>query len=226
MDGVAAGGAARAHGPGEPGGGLGDGGCLDPEVPARERAFPLGRAFDVRGLHLPGRTTRRWRRPPGWVRLERKGDELIGCVLDGRRDLDGVPGAADARPGAPGALLVGIFGIGKEPTGGRSAFEALRGRACLEGTAPRFIRGDANEDGSVDLSDAVSILIQLFLGGVATTCDDADDANDDGESNISDAISLLGFLFLGGAAPPAPFPECGEDPTEDELGCESFAGCR
>ena len=35
-------GAARAHGPGEPGGGLGDGGCLDPRDLGSERALPAG----------------------------------------------------------------------------------------------------------------------------------------------------------------------------------------
>jgi predicted GH43/DUF377 family glycosyl hydrolase len=161
--------------------------------------------------------------PPGWVRLERKGDELIGWYSTDGAAWTEYP-ARRTLGGSPGALLVGIFGIGREPTDGRSAFESLRGRACLEGAAPRFIRGGANEDGAVDLSDAVAILGYLFLGG-SVDCLDAGDVDDDGEVLITDPIALLNHLFLGGPPPAAPFAECGEDPSEDELGCESFAGC-
>lgn len=85
-----------------------------------------------------------------------------------------------------------------------------------------LMRGDANGDGLVDLSDSISLLDQLFLGGSASRCPDAADANDDGEIDISDPTYILLVLFLGGAALPPPGPECGEDPTEDTLGeCES-----
>jgi hypothetical protein len=40
---------------------------------------------------------------------------------------------------------------------------------------------------------------------------------------------LLVHLFLGGFTPPAPYMECGTDPTEDvepfELGCEDSSVC-
>ena len=44
-------------------------------------------------------------------------------------------------------------------------------------------------------------------------------SNDDGELHISDAIALLIALFVTGADLPTPFPETGEDPTGDSLGC-------
>lgn len=71
-----------------------------------------------------------------------------------------------------------------------------------------FIRGDANGDGSLDISDAVTILIHLFAGG-ATLSPRAADANDDGALNISDAVYVLDYLFTGGPEPPPPFPEPG-----------------
>jgi hypothetical protein len=40
-----------------------------------------------------------------------------------------------------------------------------------------------------------------------------------GSLDITDAILVLQDLFLGGADPPPPFPEAGEDPTADDLGC-------
>jgi hypothetical protein len=89
-------------------------------------------------------------------------------------------------------------------------------------TSRKFLRGDSNDDGAVDLSDAVSILGYLFLGVqpvAGTFCEDSGDVNDDGALNVTDPIALLQHLFLGGPAPAAPFPEEGDDPTSDSLRC-------
>lgn len=81
-----------------------------------------------------------------------------------------------------------------------------------------FIRGDANNDGRVDLSDPIAILNSLFLGIPAPApCADALDVNDEGRVDISDAIYMLNYLFLGGAGIPPPFPQPGVDPTPDGL---------
>jgi hypothetical protein len=84
-----------------------------------------------------------------------------------------------------------------------------------------FIRGDANNSGGVDLSDAVSIFNDLFIGNPARAlCRDALDTNDSGDLDISDGIRLLNFLFQGASSPPAPYPNPGLDPTADSLpGC-------
>jgi CD109 antigen len=82
-----------------------------------------------------------------------------------------------------------------------------------------FIRGDANGDTELDLSDAVTVLQFLFAGSGAPMCRDAADTNDDGRVDISDPISLLGYLFLGDAPPPPPHPEAGPDATADALDC-------
>ena len=87
--------------------------------------------------------------------------------------------------------------------------------------ASPFVRGDANDDGEVDIADPVFILNQLFLGGPPANCETATDANDDGLRDLSDAIYLLGHQFLGGSSPPAPFPACGLDATADGLNCVS-----
>jgi hypothetical protein len=84
-----------------------------------------------------------------------------------------------------------------------------------------FLRGDSNQDGKVDLSDAVFTLGVLFLGGDPAFCLDALDADDDGEVVITDAIYTLGVLFLGGNSMPPPFPLPARDPTEDALGCDN-----
>ena len=87
---------------------------------------------------------------------------------------------------------------------------------------PVFVRGDANEDGSVDISDAVSVLLHLFVAAVETRCEDALDSNDDGTVDISDPVATLNFLFLGGTPLS---PGCGPDSTADGIGCLSHAGC-
>ena len=88
-----------------------------------------------------------------------------------------------------------------------------------------FRRADANADGAPDISDAITILGFLFLGGAMNDCRDAADVNDDGKVDISDPVRLLGHLFLGSEAPPAPFGACGMDPTGDELDCKTFSNC-
>jgi Ca2+-binding EF-hand superfamily protein len=83
-----------------------------------------------------------------------------------------------------------------------------------------FVRGDANLDSLVDISDAVGVLGFLFLGQAAPLCMDAADASDDGIVDISDPVTVLRVLFLGGASLPEPSPLAGEDPTIDDLTCD------
>ncbi|MEM7233659.1 MAG: acetylxylan esterase [Planctomycetota bacterium] len=88
-----------------------------------------------------------------------------------------------------------------------------------------FQRGNTNCDPVFDISDPVSTLGWLFVGGAEPCCIDAADSNDDGEVNITDAVVSLSFLFLGAAPPAPPFRECGEDPTPDNLSCLSYSAC-
>jgi hypothetical protein len=84
----------------------------------------------------------------------------------------------------------------------------------------RFIRADDNGDGGVDISDAVFGLDVLFLGGTAL-CLEAMDSNGDEQHDLSDAVYTLNFLFSGGPPPLAPFPGCGSDAGETDLGCQT-----
>ncbi|MBI4605344.1 MAG: carboxypeptidase regulatory-like domain-containing protein [Planctomycetes bacterium] len=86
---------------------------------------------------------------------------------------------------------------------------------------PELRRGDCDSNGDGNIADAITLLLHLFAGGTNVKCADACDADDDGALGLADAISFLNYLFLGGRVPPAPGPHaCGEDPTEDALGCE------
>ncbi len=82
-----------------------------------------------------------------------------------------------------------------------------------------FIRGDANYDGSVDISDSIFINYYLFKGGEKPQCMDAADANDDGSVDISDGIKINEVAYLGIGSFPAPYPNAGIDPTADGLTC-------
>ena len=88
-----------------------------------------------------------------------------------------------------------------------------------------FRRGDWNQDGRLNLSDAVSLIDYLFRGGERFPCTKAGDADDSGRLNITDPIRILLYLFRSGAAPAEPFTACGKDPTADSLSCLRFAPC-
>ena len=84
-----------------------------------------------------------------------------------------------------------------------------------------FIRGDANRDGRLTISDVRPILRHLYEGA-PLPCEDAADVDDDGDITTADVAGLLQFLFVGGSEPPAPYPQEGEDATAtDPLGCGS-----
>ena len=80
--------------------------------------------------------------------------------------------------------------------------------ACIEACLPlldaAFIRGDANQDGIVDVADTIFMLSELFARGSPSACPDASDANDDGAIDIADPIVVLDFLFNGMDAIPSP----------------------
>jgi hypothetical protein len=91
-----------------------------------------------------------------------------------------------------------------------------------------FSRGDSNDDGAFDLSDASYTLNWLFVGGPAPGCMNAADSNDDGTIDLSDPTHTLGYLFSGSVTEiPLPgFPECDIDPAdEDELDCNTYESC-
>ncbi|MFN0060700.1 MAG: hypothetical protein ACKVX7_19775 [Planctomycetota bacterium] len=98
---------------------------------------------------------------------------------------------------------------------------------CGPPPADEFKRGECNNDGGIDIADAIFTLSILFTPGSGpAACDDACDSNNDGAVNIADAIALLSSLFGSPAMPlPAPYPGCGEDTGADSLDCEGYANC-
>lgn len=85
--------------------------------------------------------------------------------------------------------------------------------------SPLFRRGDPNQDGQVNLADAIFLIQYLFNDGPAPACLSAASSNGDNLADLSDAIFLIQYNFNDGSPPPSPFPACGAAPGTDTLGC-------
>jgi hypothetical protein len=186
--------------------------------------------------------------------------DSIQVLLDGeeihlRQELRGIGEAnsvQDVVRGvelAPGShrLMVKVFeGLGphgfrlrfQDPESGRPLTDGID--VCLSpdlrecsGENERFVRGDTDSSGIIDLTDGIVLLSYLFTGAAPPACLDAADTDDSGELLVTDAIVLFGWLFLGTAPPLAPSPrfpgygpvDCRRDPTPgDQLDCSGLAG--
>ena len=71
----------------------------------------------------------------------------------------------------------------------------LRGPVAQSADIP-FVRGDANVDGSVNLSDGIWLLQHLFQSGPGGDCFAARDFNADGTVDLADALSIIQFQLL------------------------------
>jgi hypothetical protein len=70
-----------------------------------------------------------------------------------------------------------------------------KGRFSVIHGAAMVPRGDATSDGTLDISDPIAVLADLFLGAPPPACPAAGDFNLDATVDISDPIAMLTFLF-------------------------------
>lgn len=141
----------------------------------------------------------------GGIELACNDDATPPCTAD-----TGV--AADAAVSLP--LVAGqeiVIRVAAAPGTGGGPF-LLNIECAISCATCEGIRGDANMDLGVNLTDAVYTLAYLFSNGAPPLpCEAVADTNGDGSVNLTDAIYLLAYLFSNGAAPVTPgFPnvEC------------------
>lgn len=91
------------------------------------------------------------------------------------------------------------------------------------GGPAEFMRGDANGDGLLNLTDGIFLLKWLFAQGTVGSCSEAADADASGQLTLADPSFLFQYLFVSGPAPAAPFPQCGSIVLF--VGCASYTGC-
>ncbi|MDH4222737.1 MAG: SBBP repeat-containing protein [candidate division Zixibacteria bacterium] len=82
---------------------------------------------------------------------------------------------------------------GSEGSGGYSDFCTIK--------YVQFLRGDADKDGSVSLSDIVYLINDLFKFGPAPDPIQSGDTNCDGDVSLSDIVYLISNLLKGGPPP-------------------------
>jgi uncharacterized delta-60 repeat protein len=82
---------------------------------------------------------------------------------------------------------------GSEGSGGYSDFCTIK--------YVQFLRGDANKDGNISLSDVVCLINYLFKFGPTPEPIQSGDANCDGKVSLSDIVYLINYLFKFGPAP-------------------------
>ncbi|MGB5105409.1 MAG: dockerin type I repeat-containing protein [Candidatus Zixiibacteriota bacterium] len=72
---------------------------------------------------------------------------------------------------------------------------------CFDVIQRPYLKGDADGNGIVTVSDAVYLINYIFSGGPAPSPLDAADADCNGIVTISDAVYLINYIFSGGPAP-------------------------
>ncbi len=96
----------------------------------------------------------------------------------------------------------------------------------VQGKGP-YIRGDANDDGKLNIADGIWIINELFKMGPESVCQTAADANNSNTVDLADAVFIFEYRFLTGPAPEAPFPDCGFIPIDagGDLTCGGNSSC-
>ncbi|MEZ5358693.1 MAG: dockerin type I domain-containing protein [Candidatus Zixiibacteriota bacterium] len=101
---------------------------------------------------------------------------------------------------------------------------------CSSTAISTNICGDSNDDGAVNIGDAVHLVNYIFRGGDAPLPLDKTDVNNDGSTNIGDVVRLTYYIFGGGLAPACPvFASPGQLLTSckisDDFGLTSSTEC-
>ncbi|MBN1422438.1 MAG: hypothetical protein JXP34_26920 [Planctomycetes bacterium] len=208
------------------------------ELYADDRVPPGPHGYRVRGMRGAGRSTACFARYEGvWVPPPDDA-QATSRALEGVVELTWRNGALyDAIQIERNGELIAVVGgdreryIDRAPVEGLNVYflsglfegaetdRAVATILVLGQAGPVFVRGDANMDGTISLSDIAFLRTALAGEAEIPGCLDACDANDDGSVSPADALAILLVLF--GDASPLPPPGLlgGADPTLDSLTC-------
>lgn len=234
------------------------------EVAAKVREGTAGRALSYRWWFCPtgttaggcGRTTVEFEIDEAWPLVTLV--SMLGPSPDWFVGVSGLPlrendrwrsrVVVDLRPydnGSRSANQWALFGPRNNPPEPISLITEESGQLVGPGSLgtfvftrldnPRRLRGDGNNDGSVDVADVIHLVDLLFAGFnlLARASLDFPCATDDGNVavldvsgnetvDVSDIVALATFLF-GGGPPPSGGTSCQE--LDEALGCSENAGC-
>ena len=120
--------------------------------------------------------------------------------------------AHDLEVGQTGIIgRIGRISLGPASMDLAASFDALT-------FGDEFVRGDANQDGSIDKFDIVHIRDTVRFGNIMCGCEEAYDVNDDGLVDLMDIVAITDMVNLGDSAP-YPFPMSDRDFDGDDLTC-------
>ncbi len=151
-------------------------------------------AEDGQGIWGISLNTLQWLATGGADSSWSSGDVLEYCL-----DLENLPPNAIGITNVLAALKDNDFDIYIQDDTEVDWFD-LRVSVCCPGCC--ILRGDANDDGPVNISDLTYLVDFLFNGGPTPPCFEEGDVNGDGVINVSDVTYLVAFLFQGGPPPP------------------------
>jgi hypothetical protein len=164
--------------------------------------FPRGLAVDLSGnVYVTGST--------GTVKYDSMGNQLwtdsrigfdvttdtAGCVyVVGGNTLKFDPSGNLLWVGTMGGVRIKLDSSGRVYVAGETASD-IRVIKYLQ------LKGDANGDRNLSVSDVIYIISYLFKGGPAPVPVQGADTNCDGSVSVSDVIYLINYLFKGGTPP-------------------------
>jgi len=146
--------------------------------------------------------------PPSWGRVELRSGKTFHLLS-----------VFEGSQAGPAPFVSTLGPLGDINGDGRSEFligsifsKICRGQVFVMGYDPKlpaFLRGDANLDGVVDISDAIAIIEILYSRAPPSPCPLGLDVDGNNRADLVDPVWLILYLFDGGYTPSPPFPDCG-----------------